>query len=71
MTERVRQIIREDRRRTIDEVTMLVGISHGTCILNTGRQTRFKVQVSDASWLQQKAQHTVVISCKVPGVNGG
>ena len=25
------QIIREDRRRTIDEVSMLVGISHGTC----------------------------------------
>ena len=31
MFERVRQIIREDRRRTIDEVSMLVGISHGTC----------------------------------------
>ena len=31
MSERVRQIIREDRRRTIDEVSMLVGISHGTC----------------------------------------
>ena len=30
MTERVRQIIREDCRRTIDEVSMLVGISHGT-----------------------------------------
>ena len=30
MIERVRQIIREDRR-TIDEVNMLVGISHGTC----------------------------------------
>ena len=30
MIERVRQIIREDRRRTIDEVSMLVGISHGT-----------------------------------------
>ena len=30
--ERVRQIIREDRRRsTIDEVSMLVGINHGTC----------------------------------------
>jgi len=29
--DRVRQIIREDRRRTIDEVSMLVGISHGTC----------------------------------------
>jgi len=29
--ERVRQIICEDRRRTIDEVSMLVGISHGTC----------------------------------------
>ena len=27
--ERVRQIIREDRRRTIDEISMLVGISHG------------------------------------------
>ena len=27
VTERVRQIIREDRRRTIDEVSMLVGIS--------------------------------------------
>ena len=31
MIERVRQIIREDRRRTIDEVSMLVGISHRTC----------------------------------------
>jgi len=31
MIDRVRQIIREDRRRTIDEVSMLVGISHGTC----------------------------------------
>ena len=31
MIERVRQIIREDHRRTIDEVSMLVGISHGTC----------------------------------------
>ena len=29
--ERVRQIICEDRRRTVDEVSMLVGISHGTC----------------------------------------
>ena len=32
MIERVRQIIREDRRRTIDEVSMLVGISHGTLL---------------------------------------
>ena len=31
MIERVRQIIREDRRRTTDEVIMLVGISQGTC----------------------------------------
>ena len=31
MIERVGQIIREDRRRTIDEVSMLVAISHGTC----------------------------------------
>ena len=31
MIERVRQIIREDRRRTTGEVSMLVGISHGTC----------------------------------------
>jgi len=31
MFERVRQIIREDRRRTIDEVSMLVVISHRTC----------------------------------------
>ena len=31
MIERVCQIIREDRRHTIDEVSMLVGISHGTC----------------------------------------
>ena len=31
MIERLRQIIREDRRRTIDEVSMPVGISHGTC----------------------------------------
>ena len=28
MTERVRQIIRKDRRRTIDEVSTLVGICH-------------------------------------------
>ena len=32
MIERVRQIIREDRLHTIDEVSMLVGISHGTCL---------------------------------------
>ena len=31
MIERVRQIIREDRRRTTDKVNMVVGISHGTC----------------------------------------
>ena len=31
MIERVRQIIREDCRHTIDEVIMLVGISRGTC----------------------------------------
>ena len=31
MIERVRQIIHENRRRTTDEVSMLVGISHGTC----------------------------------------
>jgi len=31
MIERVHQIICEDRRRTIDEVSMLVGISYGTC----------------------------------------
>ena len=31
MIQRVHQIIREDRRRTIDEVSMLVGIIHGTC----------------------------------------
>ena len=31
MIERVRQIIREGRRRTINEVSMLVGISHRTC----------------------------------------
>ena len=31
MIERVHQIIREDRRRTIDEVSMLMEISHGTC----------------------------------------
>ena len=29
--ERVHQFIREDRRRTIDEFSMLVGIGHGTC----------------------------------------
>ena len=29
--ERVHQIILEDRRHIIDEVSMLVGISHGTC----------------------------------------
>ena len=27
----MRQIILENRRRTIDEVSMLVGISHETC----------------------------------------
>ena len=32
MIERVRQIIREDRRHTTDEVSMLVAISHGTCL---------------------------------------
>ena len=30
MIDRVRQVIREDRH-TIDEVSMLVGIGHGTC----------------------------------------
>ena len=30
MIEGVHQIIHEDRRRIIDEVSMLVGISHGT-----------------------------------------
>ena len=30
MIEKARQIIREDRRRSIDEVSMLVGHSHGT-----------------------------------------
>jgi len=31
MIESVRQIIRQDRPCTIDEVSMLVAISHGTC----------------------------------------
>jgi len=31
MIERMRQIIHKDHRRTNDEVSMLVGISHGTC----------------------------------------
>jgi len=31
MIDSVRQIIREDHRHTIDEVSMLVGISHGEC----------------------------------------
>jgi len=31
MIDRVRHVIREDRRRTVDEVSMLVGISHGIC----------------------------------------
>ena len=31
MIERVYHIICEDRRHTIAEVSMLVGISHGTC----------------------------------------
>ena len=31
MIDSVRQIIREDRRRTTDEVSMLLGISHGSC----------------------------------------
>jgi len=31
MIERVCQIIHEDRHHTIDEASMLVGISHGTC----------------------------------------
>ena len=46
MIERVHQIIREDRRRTIDEVSMLVGISHGTChkILTEDATCRIKVR---------------------------
>jgi len=49
MIERVRHIIREDRRRTIDEVSTLVGIIHGTChkILTEDlkmRRCRFKVR---------------------------
>ena len=31
MIERLHHIIHEDRCHTIDEVSMLVGISHGTC----------------------------------------
>ena len=31
LIERMHQIIHQDRHRTIDEVSMLVGISHGTC----------------------------------------
>ena len=31
MIERVHQIIREDRRSTFNEVSMLMGVSHGTC----------------------------------------
>jgi len=31
MIERVHQIIHKDRHLTINEVSMLVGISHGTC----------------------------------------
>ena len=31
MIDRVRQIIREDRCRTIDEFSMQAGINHGTC----------------------------------------
>ena len=31
MTNTLVEIIREDRRRIVDEVSMLVGISHGTC----------------------------------------
>jgi hypothetical protein len=31
MIDSVRQIIREDRRRTTYEVSLLVGISHGAC----------------------------------------
>jgi hypothetical protein len=42
MIERVRQIIREGRRHTTDEVSMLVGISHGNChkMLTEGLKTR-------------------------------
>jgi len=42
MIERVRQIIHEDHCLTIDEVSMLVGISHGTChkILTEDLKTR-------------------------------
>ena len=42
MIDSVRQIIREDRRRTIDEVSMLVGISHGSC---------HKILTEDNTWL--------------------
>jgi len=38
MIECVCQIIRKDRRRTIDEVSMLVGISHGTLRENVRRK---------------------------------
>jgi len=40
MIEKVRQIILEDRRRTIDKVSMLVGISHGTCLRENVRRKR-------------------------------
>ena len=38
--EKVRQIICEDRRRTIDEVSMLVRISHGNKILTEDLKMR-------------------------------
>ena len=44
MIERVRQIIREDRRRTIDEVSMLVGIKNGTCHKILDATCRIKVR---------------------------
>ena len=40
MIERVRQIIREDRRRTIDEVSMLMGLSWNKILMEDLKMRR-------------------------------
>ena len=75
MIERVRQIIREDRRHTIDEVSMLVGGSLGTChkILTEDlkmRRVASKFVPRHLSFDQKQQQLDVCLDLKENAANG-
>ena len=68
MIERVRQIIREDRRRTIDEVSMLVGNRHGTCHNILTEDMKMQSSCPD-SWVSTKNSNDLTFawtSVKMP-----